>query len=915
MKQLGSIYFTFLLVFVATAIWGQTPDSTQQNAADTLRYRTVISNRIDDPEMQERAPSLSKLMKRADEQYGKKNYFAAMKYYGFVLNAEPLKVEALMGYGESAVEIASLDSAESAFQRMVDRNISPSPDYFPKMRLAAVKFRKGQYNEAAELYNEVATVPQTPAIPDDVKNKAAEQYELCLWAQGVGLDNPYIVKNDEAIQLDTANINTNELYSEYVATVRDNQLYFSAYRFDMKKDRAKPKRNAIKLLQAAGADGQLGPNRPMVVTETVYNDIKRTHTAHLSFNQVGDVAYYSLGDYVRDSADIRFDLYRKNKETDGTWGEAEKLNAVNMDGYTTTEPSVGLLVGSKYETLFFVSDRPGGKGQRDIWYSTIIGDSLTRPFPLKYINTPGDDVTPFYHNISNTLFFSTDSLKSLGGFDVYKSKPLKQGKWSEPQHLGAPINSSANDVFFVLDKESRRGFFSSNRIGGTNYSEEGCCYDIYAVDFVKQYRAIALHDLTHKPLPYAQISLYEQGTDGKYTRISAPAPDSLSSFNFVVNLNKNYLVMGEKAGFRPDTVARLTPDELWTSELVDTLYLRPFVNLIASVYDSETLEPILGATATFFQLGEQNKAGQFVRNFANEQVDILPDDAYQKTYPLDFQRKYQVLAFKQGYVAATSLADSSEVISTIGRVDGGNFEVKLYLHKPSPLEEYLPITLYFDNDYPKRIRSTDDQLAKVTDPYLLEMRRALAINPRDKSYHDTILIDYQKTFVGYMRKKEEFKTGTSVGMTGTERQNSIDTIENFFEDEVRYNWTRFFELSDLIDAMLQEGDTIILTLKGYASPLSNPDYNQHLANRRIASVYNHFMIFDGGIFQKYREGRSGQLKFIREANGDTESVKMGVSGDPKDRQHSVYGVEASRSRRVQVIGAKVSKGSNEQKKL
>ena len=102
-----------------------------------------------------------------------------------------------------------------------------------------------------------------------------------------------------------------------------------------------------------------------------------------------------------------------------------------------------------------------------------------------------------------------------------------------------------------------------------------------------------------------------------------------------------------------------------------------------------------------------------------------------------------------------------------------------------------------------------------------------------------------------MRNKEEYLKGVAVGLSGQAKQAAIDTIDRFFEQEVRMNWDSFFSLSDKIDLMLQNGDTIILTLKGYASPLSNPEYNKHLTNRRIASVFNHFMIFDGGAFKKY----------------------------------------------------------------
>jgi len=922
MKQVCPTYLFLFFSLITQVAWGQTPDSTALRV-DSTRYRTVVSDRLNEMDERERGPSIGKLLKKANESFGKKNFYAAMKYYSFVLKPEPLHVEALQGYGESAFAISSLDSAESAFQRMVDRGLSTSPDYFPKMRLAEVKFRKGDYDGALALYHDIATVPQNPPVPKDLIQIAKEKKALCLWAQEEGIDNPYIIKQNAACKidtcylLDTAQISTPD-YAEYAAYPFEGNLYFSAYRFDYKKDKQNPKRNTVKVLKAAGVNGDLGPSQKMEVSEWEFNDLKRQHTAHFTFNKSRNTVYYTLGDFVRDSANIRFEIYRRKKnEADTTWSQPEKLNAVNMAGFTNTEPSIGALPGQDFETLFFVSDRPDENGQvdKDIWFSKIIGDSLTPPQPLVDLNTGGNDVTPFYHAASNTLFYSTDGLRTLGGLDVYKSRLGTDGHWTTPVHMGPHINSSANDAFFVLDEQSKRGFFSSNRNGSINYSEEGCCYDIFYVDFLTQYRAIALHDLTHKSLPFTQISLHEIGANGQFIPVANPAADSSSSYPFNLGMNRRYALIAEKEGFRGDTLLIKTPEEFWTKEIVDTLYLRPHVNLIASVYDADTKEPIYGATTTFFDLGTQTKAGTFLINTGVGTVEVLPDDSNTKNYKIDFEHKYRVLAAKEGYVSHISKADSSEIVSTIGNVDGGTYEVKLYLHRPSFLEEYLPITLYFDNDYPKRIRATDPQLADTDDPFLTEMKAALLRNPKDPNYHDTILLDYQKTFVDYIRKKDEYKKGFTSVLSGQQKQNELDSIEYFFEKEVRMNWDSFFSLSDKIDLMLQNGDTIFLTLKGYASPLSNPDYNFHLTNRRIASVYNHFMIFDGEIFTKYREvGGNKQLRFIREANGDG-TAPPNMNKDPKNRRLSVYDYHVSRERRVQIIGAKVSKASKEKKKI
>lgn len=880
MRFCPSLICLFILFSVANG-GAQTPDSVQQsNKSDSLWYRTVISDRLNEVDEPERGPSLQKMISKAKESAGKKNHYAAMKYYGFALKAEPMNVEALAGYGEAALEISSLDSAETAFRRLVDYGLSPSPDYFPKMRLAEVLFRKGKYSAAADLYESIATLPQTPPVTEAIKRQAKNRYELCLWAQGAGLDNPYVVKNDTCYLLDTANVNTNELYAEYAAGFVDNQLYFSAYRFDLKNDKVKPKRNTIKLLQADGANGPVGPDHPMTVSETLFNDQLLQHTAHLSLNAAGNIAYYAAGNYVKDSAEIRFELFRRRKLPDGNWGIPEKLAAINHPNYTTTEPSLGTLLGENQETLFFVSDRPGGKGGKDIWFSKVFGDSLGQPRPLDALNTPGNDVTPFFHTASNTLFFSSDSLRTLGGFDVYKAKPDQNGTWETPQHMGAPVNSSANDVFFVMGADSKRAFFSSNRIGSANYSEEGCCYDVFAVDFLIRYRALALHGITEKSLPMTRITMYEQDENGKYTAVSSPL-DSTSSYTYPVKLGSKYMLVGEKAGFGSDTVYLKTPSELWSYEMVDTLILFPQIKLIASVYDDDTKEPLLAPDLVFFDLGTDDGKGMFKPNYQNGKLDKLPETTHTRTYTLEYGQVYRVLAGKDLYMAAPGIKlDSSNVVSTLNYLNGGTIKVDLYLYY-DPLSKYLPLTLYFDNDYPKK-----DVL----------------------NNQDTIKMDYQSTFIEYIRKKEEYKEQFTSVLTGDDKQQALDTLDFFFEQEVRMNWDSFFAFSDIIYEMLGKGDTIVLTLKGYASPLSNPDYNFHLTNRRISSVFNHFMVFDGGAFKPFREGTgNGQLRFDREPNGDSESVKLGVNGDPRNKRQSVYGVDAARSRRVQIVGARVDK--------
>lgn len=870
MKHICSIYLALIFSLVAQVGWGQAPDSTnQQKPVDSTRHKSVVTDRINEPEDRERAPSLDKILEVAKKSFEKKNYYAAMKYYGFALKTEPLHPEALHGRGESAMEISRPDIAEMAFQPMVDHGISPSPDYFPKMRLAEAKFRNGDYDGALVLFDDIANKAQTPAVTEEMKTEAKARKATCQWALE-DRDNLDIIKESYTI-LDTVNVNTID-FAEYASYPADDKLYFSAYRFEFEKDKANPNRQLIKLLTATEKDEK------MLVAESEFNDPKRQHTAHFTTNESGNTIYYAIGDYVGKSAEIRFDLYRRKKQSDGTWGLPEMLNAVNAPGFTTTEPSLGTLPGETNETLFFVSDRPGSKG-RDIWFSKVVGDSLTSPQLLDELNTKGDDVTPFYHSPSNTLYFSTTGLRTIGGFDVYKSKRKANGNWEKPRHMGTPINSYANDVFFLLNRESTKAYFSNNLRNVGNDTEEGCCYDIYSIDVCSpKLKAIAYHDLTKGILPLTRVTLYEEDSYGKLVPVANPQPDASSTYLFDVVLEKNYVLIAEKADFTSDTLAFSIPDDISLCvEVVKPLYLRPHINLIATVYDCDTGEPINGATAKFFAAASQKGSGNFAAFMGDGTTDVLPETTNRQDYKIDFEHKYQVTVYKDGYMKP----DSSEVVSTLGRITGGTIEVRLFLQRPEP--DFKPIPLYFDNDY-----------------------------PTPNSWDTTTTLQYQETHVRYLKMEDSlFIPQYCKGKRGAERIADSIKVHDFFDKEVRANFYEFLEYSFQIETWLDSGYVVEVTIKGFASPLAKGktkgkrNYNKNLTDRRISSIYNHFRFFRSTnlMGKYYKEDNSGQLKIHPLPNGDT-LAKPGVSFDRNNRREAVYSVEASRERRVEIVGVR-----------
>jgi len=119
-------------------------------------------------------------------------------------------------------------------------------------------------------------------------------------------------------------------------------------------------------------------------------------------------------------------------------------------------------------TLYFVSNREGGVGGRDIYVMHLMPDNTwSEPKCLgPNINTIYDEETPFIHPDGVTMFFSSKGHNSMGGYDVFQVKMTGQDEFSEPKNLGFPINTPDDEVSYVLNADGRRAYMASAKDGG-----------------------------------------------------------------------------------------------------------------------------------------------------------------------------------------------------------------------------------------------------------------------------------------------------------------------------------------------------------------------------------------------------------------------------------------------------------------
>jgi flagellar motor protein MotB len=152
------------------------------------------------------------------------------------------------------------------------------------------------------------------------------------------------------------------------------------------------------------------------------------------------------------------DIFVAELKADSTWGNVKNLgpniNTTSWDSH----PSLS----HTGDTLYFASDRLGGFGLSDIYYSVKDNkggwQKALNIGPV--INTRGNEVSPFFHHKFNVLYFSSNGQPlTFGDFDIYKSYRV-DGQWDEPKNIGPLVNGPGSEYYFTIDSKSRELFYA-----------------------------------------------------------------------------------------------------------------------------------------------------------------------------------------------------------------------------------------------------------------------------------------------------------------------------------------------------------------------------------------------------------------------------------------------------------------------
>ncbi|MCW5923083.1 MAG: PD40 domain-containing protein [Saprospiraceae bacterium] len=772
----------------------------------------------------------------ADNAMGAKDYYAAMQYFGKVLEMEPNRLDVSYRYADAARQFGAYGQAEALLQQTLEADKNGKfPD--ASFKLANVKKYLGKYDEAIRLYRRYTA---TATANSPLRKEAERDIEQCIWAleRLTNPDRSILVERlpDEA---------PNTAQSDFAATLRDNTLIYSSFREIEWGDKNYPKRPISKVLESS--DGSAG-----VFAD--FNDAKR-HTANTAFSADGKVLVFSKCDYVGAggfSCDLHF-TYR----TSAGWAAAVKLpDVVNVPGYNTTQPHVRVAEDGYYE-LYFVSDRPGGLGGLDIWKAPLtLTGSVGKPENLAALNTPNDEVTPFFYEKDKTLYFSTNGRQSVGGFDIYKSV-FSNNTWQTPEHLDVPLNSSYDDLYYAPQNDDM-ALFTSNREESAAVVGDACCYDIYKATYLPiELKTLAFAKPEEAPLDEVVFTLTEAPAKlPSATKFSGDKNEA----DFAIRRCQQYMVIAQKEFYKPDTVYVETNSLPADRKFVEKLYLVPEIGLAVKTFHEWTKEPLFDVLVRIYEIpgvvSEQKRTGS---------------DSNESKMEVGGLRMFTVIAEKEGFLPDTAVVTAEELRA----VKAGTTMYKNLFLSPANMSAYLPITLYFDNDQP---------------------------DPRTR--YTTTSQTYEQTVERYLTRRAAFVEQYTNTLKGVEKEQAVEQLGKFFDEEVQTGYVKLEVFASNLGLFLKGGSSIEIMVKSFASPLASSDYNMALTQRRIASVRNYFRKYDDGIFEQYV--RSGQLKVSTLPLGESAAPPH-VSDDARDKRRSVYSIEASRERRAEIIEVRMFK--------
>ncbi|NNM18106.1 MAG: cell envelope biogenesis protein OmpA, partial [Croceitalea sp.] len=390
----------------------------------------------------------NRLLKKADQYFDKMWYSEAAQLYDMALkdDVRNLSMNLLQRAGDAHYFNSNMEKAYFWYDKMYDlyKNEISDANFF---KYTHTLKGTGRFNRARRLLR--------------LFNKKKNDIEpLDTQEQLTNHNNEIIGKNFEIKNLD---INTP--YSDFSPMfLNDNKLVFASSKDSSYLNTRRFKWNNQPFLDLYVGEVGSSEEKLNKVQKLSKNINTKYHEAAVTFSPDNNTMYFTRNNYgkklKRDKNGVNHLKLYMSKKVNDEWSEALEL-PFNSESYSTGHPAMS----PDGKKLFFVSDKPGGFGGTDIYVVDVLENGkFSRPRNLgRGINTAQREMFPFV--TKDMLYFSSDRAFGLGGLDIYKA-PFVDNMFQVAVNVGQPINSNRDDFSYVINEETQKGYFASNRSGG-----------------------------------------------------------------------------------------------------------------------------------------------------------------------------------------------------------------------------------------------------------------------------------------------------------------------------------------------------------------------------------------------------------------------------------------------------------------